>query len=416
MQKPYFSIAIPTKNRSWVLKYAIQSLLLQTFNDFEVVIADNDDGPKTRELIAGFSDSRIKYFKSGNLSMPDNWEFAISKAQGEYVLVIEDKQALKLTTLETLFNLTKNKKHGCITWTGDNFSDSNKKQNQIRFANTSGKVYKISSEAILNIFLTRHPKESNRFFPSGPKTAIHRDIIAKVKNGPLKRMCIPVSPDLCMGYVMLHYNDYILCVDRALMIQTTSKVSNGKDFRVKGPLYLQFIKELGEDVKYHYDSVPVKAITMFNGVYNDYMRIRQILGGKLLEHDLDYPNYFIRCYADIQHAKKKNIDMSEEEEAWNRAYSQQPDHTKKAIDALINSQIKSRNRMDNYLRRQIKKLGRHLISNKSLLKKATNCNGIGDGWIQLFMHFDNPIDYLIWDKENSTYKTDNCEEIIEQKI
>ena len=38
------------------------------------------------------------------------------------------------------------------------------------------------------------------------------------------------------------------------------------------------------------------------------------------------------------------------------------------------------------------------------------------GWLKLFMHFDNPIDYLIWDRENSTYKAVDCKEIIEQKI
>ena len=416
MQKPYFSIAIPTKNRSWVLKYAIQSLLLQTFEDFEVVIADNDDGPKTRELVTGYNDNRIKYFKSGNLSMPDNWEFAISNTQGEYVLVIEDKQALKLTTLETLYNLTKTQKHGCISWTGDNFSDSHKKRNQIRFANTSGKVYKISSEAVLNTFLTRHPEEPIRCIPSGPRTAIHRDIITRVKNGPLKRVCIPVCPDLCMAYAMLHYNDYILYVDRALMMQTTSKMSNGKDFRVKGPAYERFIRESWDDIKCHYDHVPIKGITMFNSVYNDYMRVRNILGGRLLQHDLNYPNYFTLCYGDIQYAKKKNVDMSQEEDAWNRAYSEQTDHIQKDIDALINSCIKSRNNIDNYLKRQIKKLRKHIVSNKSLLKKTTNCDGIGDGWLKLFMHFDTPIDYLIWDRDNYAYNVGNCDEIIEQEI
>lgn len=404
MQTPYFSIVIPTKNRSWILKYNIQSLLLQTFEDFEIVIADNDDGPKTKELIDGFDDNRIKYFKSGNLSMADNWEFAISKAHGEYVLVIEDKHALKPTTLETIFNLTKTQKHGCISWVCDNFSDS-KKRNQIRVANTSGKVYKISSEIVLKKFLSNHPEESFRFFPNGARAAIHRSIITKVKDGPLKRLCIPAIPDFSMGYAMLYYNDYILYIDRALTIGTTSKSSNGKDFRVKGPAYKRFVDESSDSIGYFYDSVPIKGVTIFNSIYNDYMRVRNILGGRLLEHDLDYPNYFTQCYADIQHAKKKKVDMAKEEAAWNCAYSEQSEHIQKSIDTLI----KSRKRIDSNLSRWIKKIKRYTFTNKYLLKKATHCDGIGQGCLQLFLHFDNPIDYLIWDRDNCAYKADDCE-------
>ena len=416
MKKPYFSIAIPTKNRSCILKYAIQSLLLQTFEDFEIVIADNDDGPDTRELIEGFDDHRIKYFRSGNLSMPDNWEFAISNTRGEYVLVIEDKQALKLYTLDTLYNVTNPQKPGCVTWTGDSFSDTNKKNNKIRVANVSGKIYKISSRDILDMFLNKRPEQYGRVFPSGPETAIHRDIITKVKNGPLKRLCIPVSPDLSMAYAMLYYNDYILCIDRALAIGTTNRIGNGKDFRVKGPLYQQFIKELGEAVEYHYDSVPVKAITIFNGIYNDYLRVRSILGGKLLEQDLDYPNYFTRCYQDIKHAKAKNVDMSTEENAWNHAYSSQPDQVKESIDALIDRRVKSRNTMSNRLSRQINKFKKKLASNSSLLKNSLSHAEITEGWTKINMHFDNPIDYLIWDRENYPHKTIDHKKIVEQKI
>jgi len=415
MQTPYFSIAIPTKNRSWVLKYAIESLLLQTFEDFEIIVADNDDGPKTRELVESFDDKRIKYFRSGNLSMVDNWEFAISKANGEYVLVIEDKQALKLYALETLYNVTNSEKPGCVRWVWDSFSDS-KKRNQIRVANVSGKVYKVPSKVILDMFLSKRPEECSGIFPTGSTIAIHRDIIAKIKNGPLKRVCIPVSPDLCMAYAMLYYNDYIICIDRALIIGTTSKLGNGKDFRVKGPSFQKFVDESGDSIECFYDHVPIKSITLCNSIYNDYMRMRSLLGGKLLEHDLNYPNYFTRCYQDIKHAKAKNVDMSSEEDAWNHAYSQQPNQVRESIDRLMNSRVKSRNTMSNYLSRQIIKLKKKLTSSTSLYKKTSKHGKITEGWVKINMHFDNPIDYLLWDRDNYAYNGSNCEEVIELKI
>jgi glycosyltransferase involved in cell wall biosynthesis len=44
---PLISILLPTKNRSGTLPWAIASLLQQTFTDFEVIIADNDDTSAT---------------------------------------------------------------------------------------------------------------------------------------------------------------------------------------------------------------------------------------------------------------------------------------------------------------------------------------------------------------------------------
>src|SRR6185312_2299854 len=96
MKPPFFSILLPTKNRSEIVPGAIQSALDQTFNDFELIISDNDDSEiATRQAVAKFEDSRIRYFRtSGKLRMYENWENAFNQASGEYVLVLEDKQRL----------------------------------------------------------------------------------------------------------------------------------------------------------------------------------------------------------------------------------------------------------------------------------------------------------------------------------
>ena len=52
----------------------------------------------------------------------------------------------------------------------------------------------------------------------------------------------------------------------------------------------------------------------------------------------------------------------------------------------------------------------------SLLKNSVRHSEISEGWTKIFMHFDNPIDYLIWNRENSAYKAVYCDEIIEQEI
>ena len=115
---PFFSVLIPTKNRSHLVGQAIESVLFQKYRDFEIIVSDNDDSDiLTRTVVKKFDDQKIKYFRTqGNLSMHDNWEFALSKAVGEYVMVLEDKQILYLDALEKIYDAAGNGKNPCITW------------------------------------------------------------------------------------------------------------------------------------------------------------------------------------------------------------------------------------------------------------------------------------------------------------
>ena len=58
---PFFSFIIPTKNRSAILKFAIQSCLNQSFGDFEIIVSDNNSKDRTEEVVKKFTDARIKY-------------------------------------------------------------------------------------------------------------------------------------------------------------------------------------------------------------------------------------------------------------------------------------------------------------------------------------------------------------------
>ena len=91
MSSPRFSIVIPTRDRAATLAYALRTCLSQEFEDFEVVVSDNDSPPMTRELAESFGDRRIKYVRTpAALAMTDSLEFAVSHATGEFVTIIGD--------------------------------------------------------------------------------------------------------------------------------------------------------------------------------------------------------------------------------------------------------------------------------------------------------------------------------------
>ncbi len=61
---PAVSILITTFNRSRLLRRAIQSVLVQTFGDFEVVIIDDCSPDDTADVVASVKDPRIRYFRN----------------------------------------------------------------------------------------------------------------------------------------------------------------------------------------------------------------------------------------------------------------------------------------------------------------------------------------------------------------
>ena len=58
---PYFSVVIPTYNRAHSIHKAIDSVLNQSFQDFEIIIVDDSSTDHTKEVVAEIDDNRIHY-------------------------------------------------------------------------------------------------------------------------------------------------------------------------------------------------------------------------------------------------------------------------------------------------------------------------------------------------------------------
>src|ERR1700677_3723870 len=119
MSKPYFSIVIPTRGRTHVVAWAIQSALSQTFTDLECVVIDNNLDDRVEKICAQFSDPRLRLVKTGNLNMPDNLERAYLSALGTYVILIEDRQCLYHHTLQYIHDLAQRENLDCLLWNND---------------------------------------------------------------------------------------------------------------------------------------------------------------------------------------------------------------------------------------------------------------------------------------------------------
>lgn len=92
--RPFFSVIMPTRNRGHLLRYSLQSVLNQTFHDFEVIVSDNSSEDDTGRWVSSLTDPRLRLVRTPRpMPMPDSWEFALGHANGQYVIVLCDDDA-----------------------------------------------------------------------------------------------------------------------------------------------------------------------------------------------------------------------------------------------------------------------------------------------------------------------------------
>ncbi|MBA4241551.1 MAG: glycosyltransferase family 2 protein [Sphingobacteriaceae bacterium] len=90
MPKVTVSICIPTYNQVEYLKKCIQSILVQDYLDYEIVISDDSTNDTVKSYIDSLGlNEKISYYRnSPSLGTPENWNHSISKAQGKYIKVL----------------------------------------------------------------------------------------------------------------------------------------------------------------------------------------------------------------------------------------------------------------------------------------------------------------------------------------
>jgi len=83
---PTVSVIIPTYNRAYLLGRAIQSVLDQTYQDFEVIVVDDASSDNTEEVVKSFNDERIRYIRHvKNKGEAAARNTGIKIARGEYI-------------------------------------------------------------------------------------------------------------------------------------------------------------------------------------------------------------------------------------------------------------------------------------------------------------------------------------------
>jgi glycosyltransferase involved in cell wall biosynthesis len=105
---PKLSIGLPVYNGEEFLRHAIDSILGQSFQDFELIISDNASVDSTAQICKEYvrKDSRVRYFRQeNNIGAAENFNFLFWRAKGEYFKWAAHDDVLAPDFLEKCINV-----------------------------------------------------------------------------------------------------------------------------------------------------------------------------------------------------------------------------------------------------------------------------------------------------------------------
>ena len=90
-----FSILLPTRNRLDLLKLALESVRRQDHGDWEIVVQDNASDDDVCGYVVSLGDARIACARNARLvPVTENWNVALERARGDYLIMLGDDDAL----------------------------------------------------------------------------------------------------------------------------------------------------------------------------------------------------------------------------------------------------------------------------------------------------------------------------------
>lgn len=103
MKTTKFTVILPTRERSDVLHFSLQTVVQQDYDNLEIIVSDNHSQDATREVVAAFNDPRIRYINTGKrMAMSANWDFALAHATDGWVTFMGDDDGLPAGAISRL--------------------------------------------------------------------------------------------------------------------------------------------------------------------------------------------------------------------------------------------------------------------------------------------------------------------------
>lgn len=231
MSTPRFSIIIPTRDRPATFRHTLATVVSQTGDDYEIIVADNCGSPATREICEQIDSTKIKYLRSDELlPMTENWRRGLAASSGEYITVLGDDDGLMPSCLAVARRVLTMTKAQVLCWQPHTYwwPDTIVYWNANRlYMNFGGSdLQQRNSRLVLELFYANEAGFGD--LPMIYNAFVHRSLIDEATRryggyfGP-----DDTSADVVSGVLNLHLTETYVYCNRALSIRGNSGKSNG---------------------------------------------------------------------------------------------------------------------------------------------------------------------------------------------
>ena len=345
-EKPFFSVILPTLNRADYLPFAIQSILNQTFEDFELVISNNSSTDSTEEIVLGFDDRRIKYFKTDvQMPMNEHWNFAIEKATGKYLTFLGDDDAHARIYLESLAAIIKEHKAEVVAcrmadyYYNDKFDKYGydvKADSLITYHFDNKLTVYDSKQAIKNIFasvgLCENEISEDFQSPQLINTAYHHKIFAEIKKRHSELIPDILSGDYYLAIMTLNLTDRYYFLDSPLSFHGVSPVSATVSIVNNDP---KKSSETDAKLVSQIKRSPVKILTPINFVADAIILAKSRLGEELDYISLNFTKYIRTLLYIIRNKELADLNVKREKKELAEFINKQDEQTKKILKSDV---------------------------------------------------------------------------------
>jgi glycosyltransferase involved in cell wall biosynthesis len=309
---PCFSIVIPTKNRPGYLRDSILSVLLQDFDDYELIVSDNFNEASTKEVVTEFeSNPHLRYIRTDHeMNMIDHWEFATRHATGKYVILLADRKVLYQHALRKLKKaLDNNPRIDVCSYCVKMYNDAEK---HMGWSPESIKSKIFSSTELAKAFLERNilmPGTYDYYFTKTLNSCFSNEHAKKVRSISGRYFNNPgvTTPDISSFLINAALVKEMLYIDTPIILTQGEQVSNGRIF--SSGQYDAYLSSLGIDDLFA--EVPIKAPFNYNLITIDFLVIRRIFQGNLKTMEPCWSNYFVTNYHEYLLKKAANLISGE---------------------------------------------------------------------------------------------------------
>ena len=328
---PLFSIVIPT-TRIRLLPEALVSALAQDFSDYEIVISDNSD-EGCESILAAFDSDIIRCVRPTEyMTVTKHWDFALSHARGDWVLMLCDDDALVPNALSIIYSaIQRYPDVGSVFWPKASYDDHNESNRTLCVPGYKGDCIKESSAEKIEMMF----QSGTGFFrvkynlPFFPLAAISKSVLDETRRINEGALFQPPCPMASGALFTLAFSNTAARMDLPLTVLGQPEDSAGGMIKSSAAY-----NRMHKDVSLEY--TPIKTMTVFPAVSAEsLLRAHSVLKHNFSLPDLNYANYFLACYYAISELEIGGWDGKKERSLFDQSLATFPEATQKAVKALI---------------------------------------------------------------------------------